>query len=126
MTGLPKTPMTRLTLNLSEDLAARIRHHETDVPRILELGLREVTAHDKAGFNGLAEVFETLADLPAPEEVLALRPSKAFQDRVSALLAKNRSEGLSSEEEREWEQYQYLEHLVRMAKARAKIKLSAS
>ena len=34
-------------------------------------------------------------------------------------LEKNREEGLSPAEEQEWQQYEYLEHLVRMAKARA-------
>ena len=42
---------------------------------------------------------------------------------VRALLEKNRAEGLSDDEEREWERYEYLEHLVRMAKAKAKLKL---
>jgi len=35
------------------------------------------------------------------------------------LLEKNREEGLTAEENAEWEQYMYLEHLVRMAKAKA-------
>ncbi len=36
---------------------------------------------------------------------------------------KNRKEGLTETEEQEWEQYQYLEHLVRIAKAKALLKL---
>jgi hypothetical protein len=35
------------------------------------------------------------------------------------------TEGLSLDEEREWEQYQYLEDLVRLAQAKAHIKLEA-
>jgi hypothetical protein len=35
------------------------------------------------------------------------------------LLAKNRTGDLSAEETREWERYEYLEHLVRLAKGRA-------
>ncbi len=58
-------------------------------------------------------------ELPSPEEILALRPSDALQSRVQTLLEKNREEGLSPAEEQEWQQYEYLEHLVRMAKARA-------
>jgi uncharacterized protein YnzC (UPF0291/DUF896 family) len=46
-----------------------------------------------------------------------------MQERVSALLEKNRSQGLTDEEEREWERYQYLEHLMRIAKAKAHRKL---
>lgn len=108
-----------LTLDLSEDLAARLRRHREAIPRILELGLRELIAAGQPGFKGMAEVLETLAKLPTPQEVLALRPSPSLQERIDSLLEKNRATGLSSEEEQEWERYQYLEHLVRMAKARA-------
>jgi hypothetical protein len=65
------------------------------------------------------KIIEFLTAIPSPEEILALQPSDAFQARVQALLEKNREEGLTPAEEQEWQQYQYLEHLVRMAKARA-------
>ena len=64
----------------------------------------------------------SLEGLP-PEEVLALRPSPEFQDRIDALLEKNRTIGLTVEELREWEKYEQVEHLVRMAKIRATHKL---
>jgi len=35
------------------------------------------------------------------------------------LLDKTRNTGLSRDELREWQQYEYIEHLVRLAKARA-------
>jgi uncharacterized protein YnzC (UPF0291/DUF896 family) len=56
------------------------------------------------------------------KEILSLRPSDALQSRVRELLEKNREEGLTPAEEQEWQQYEYLEHLVRMAKARALLK----
>ncbi len=90
------------------------------------MGLREVNASSQAGFKGLAEVLELLASLPAPEDVLALRPAPVLEERVKNLLEKNRAEGLSDDEEREWERYEYLEHLVRMAKAKAKLKLGGA
>jgi len=73
----------------------------------------------------MADVLEAFARLPTPQEVLDLRPSPELQERISALLEKNRDQGLSPEEEREWERYQYLEHLVRLAKAKARSKLRA-
>ena len=93
------------------------------LPKILELGLREFNATARPGFEGVAAVVELLAGLPAPEEVLGLRPSETLQSRISALLEKNRTEGLSPAEEQEWAQYEYLEHIVRMAKAKAALKL---
>ncbi len=113
-----------LKLNLSEDLAARLRIHQDAIPRILELGLREMHAASQPGFQGLAEVLETLASLPTPDEILALRPSPVLEDRIRTLLEKNRAGELSADEEREWESYQFLEHLVRIAKAKALAQLS--
>ena len=118
--------MSPITLEVPDELAQRLRPFKERLPRILELGLRELNATAQKGFVGAAEVLEFLAGLPAPQEILALRPSEELQSRVSALLDKNRSEGLSREEEEEWEHYQYLEHLVRIAKAKAYLKLNAS
>ena len=64
-------------------------------------------------------MLETLARLPAPEEILALRPATSVQDRIEELLDKIRNGGLSVEEQQEWERYEYIEHIVRIAKARA-------
>ena len=64
-----------------------------------------------------------VANLPGPEEVLALRPSPALQERISFLLNKRRTSQLSPNEERDWEHCQYVEHLVRVAKAQATLKL---
>lgn len=55
-----------------------------------------------------------------------MRPSPALQARVSALLQKNRTQGLDADEQSEWARYRYLEHLVRLAKARAAMKLKAA
>lgn len=117
--------MVSVTLNISEELATRLVPLEDKLPRILELGLRELNATAQLGFDGAAEVLEFLASLPSPEEIVALHPSEALQARVSALLEKNRTQGLTDAEEQEWEQYEYLEHLVRIAKAKAHLKLMA-
>jgi hypothetical protein len=110
-------------LTIPDDLASRIHPLEAQLPQILELAIREWNARQETGFDGLTGVLETLAALPAPEEVLALRPTPALQARVSELLAKNRTAGLLPEEQREWERYQYVEHVVRLAKARAALRL---
>jgi hypothetical protein len=115
-----------ITLTVPEELATRLRPVEKELPQILELGIREWHARREAGFSGMAGVLETLASLPTPEEVLALRPSPSLQERLEDLLEKNRRGELSPDEQREWEQYQYVEHLVRLAKARAALKLKSA
>ena len=74
----------------------------------------------------MAEVLEFLVTLPSPEEIIALRPSKTLQAEIDNLLEKNKTIGLTSQEEEKWEQYQYLEHLVRMAKGKAYLKLNTT
>jgi hypothetical protein len=116
----------KVTLDLPEELASDLRQFESQTASIIAAGLREVKAPAGGQFQGLAQVLEKLADLPAPEEVLALRPAPELQARLSELLRKNREEGLSPEEQAEWQRYEWVEHLVRMAKARAMQKLNAA
>ncbi len=112
-----------ITLTVTDEWATRLQPIQSDLPAILELGIREWNARGEAGFAGLADILETLASLPAPEEVLAMRPGAALQERIEQLLDKGRNVTLSLEEQREWERYQYAEHLVRVAKKRAALKL---
>jgi hypothetical protein len=114
-----------LTLTIPDELAVRVNAMSDRLPTILELGLRELDA-SAAEFASLADVLETLARLPSPSEVLALRPSIALQERIETLLAKNRGGGLSEAERVEWQQYQFVEHLVRIAKAQATLRLEGS
>jgi hypothetical protein len=107
-----------LTLTIPDELVSRIRAVEDRLPEILELGLREWLSA-QAHYAGLNHLLETLARLSSPEEVLALRPASTLQDRIEQLLEKNRNDGLSSEERKEWASYEYIKHLIRLAKARA-------
>ncbi|HEV8145145.1 MAG TPA: hypothetical protein VGP79_02115 [Bryobacteraceae bacterium] len=116
--------MSAITLHIPDDLAERLRGREEQLAEILELGLREMNAG--AGFEGTSDVLELLASLPAPETILALRPSERLERRIEELVEKSRAAGLTAPEEAEWERYEYLEHLVRMAKANAQQKAGSS
>jgi hypothetical protein len=116
----------QISVEIPDDLAVRLSLLQDQLPQILELGLREWNADAQSGFAGLAQVLEFLANLPSPEEILALKPSQSLQQQIEALLEKNKTVGLTTEEERLWQQYEYVEHLVRVAKAKALIKLGAS
>lgn len=111
-----------ITIQVPDELAGRLRERAGDLPRLLELGLREMDARTQLQFDGAADVLEFLTGLPTPEEVLALRPSPALQARITDYLDRNRAGDLSADDEQEWEQIEYLEHLVRMAKAKALLK----
>jgi hypothetical protein len=117
--------MSSITLEIPDDLVERLRALADRLPRVLDLGLRALSIEPQLEYGGTADVLERLAGLPAPEEVLGLRPSTALQDRISVLLEKSRADRLSPEEELEWQRIEYLEHLVRLAKAKAALKLNA-
>ena len=111
------------SIQIPDELANRLKPLEKQIPHIIELGLRRFNATEQTNFEWADEVLEFLASLPEPEDILKFRPSDRLQTRISQLLEKNRNTGLSPNEEIEWEHYQYLEHLVRIAKARALQKL---
>jgi hypothetical protein len=115
--------MSAITLQLPDELAERLRRHEERLPEILEPGLRELNAETQPGFQGATEVLEFLASLPSPQEILSLRPSERLQCQVQELLEKSRAGTLIAQEEQDWERYEFLEHLVRMAKSKACLKL---
>ena len=112
----------KITMDIPDDLVARLRDRE-DHAEIIELGLRKIDANAHSTFEDASEILEKLIALPSAEEIIELRPSDRLQKRIDALLKKNRTEGLQPEEEKEWAQYEYLEHLVRLAKANAALKL---
>ena len=117
--------MQQITVDIPEDLALRLSPLRSQLPQILELGLREWNSDMPNEFGGLSEVLEFLAGLPTAEETLALRPSQALTQQISDLLEKNRSIGLTEQEERSWQHYEYVEHLVQIAKATALLKLKS-
>jgi hypothetical protein len=118
--------MASITLQRAGDLASQIRAQQQQLPRILELGLRELNAGGQSGFDGASDVLELLAALPTPEQILNVRPSPRLSARVKEMIEKSRAGEMTPLDEQDWERYEYLEHLVRMAKAAAQLKLAAS
>ena len=116
----------QMTVEIPNELATRLRPFKNELPQLLELGLQEYNLPEKNGFHSLTEILEFLAKLPTPEETLALKPSKNLQSKINKLLKKQKLQGLNATEEKQWQQYEYLEHLVRIAKANALLKLKSA
>jgi len=66
------------------------------------------------------EVIDFIAAGTTPEAVVAFRPSDSVQRRVSDLVERSKDGSISSEEQAELEDYLQLEHIMIMAKARAR------
>ena len=113
----------KITLDIPEELVTQLQPFENQISEILALGLMKLNARSESEFEGATEVLEFFSKLPSPEEVIAFRASEKLQNRIHELLDINRTNGLTADEQKEWQQYEYLEHLVRIAKAKAHAKL---
>jgi hypothetical protein len=70
------------------------------------------------------EIAELIASGGGPEAVAAYHASAATKDRVADLIAREKNGGLSGDEKSELDHYMQLEHVIRLAKARARARLS--
>ena len=113
-----------ITIRVPDDLGRQLEQYRDRLPELLERGLHEVQVEDVTDVSAAADIIAVLASQPTPEQVLALRPSDAMQGRVSELLARSKTEELSRAESSKLDRYLYLEHLVRLAKARALAQIS--
>lgn len=70
------------------------------------------------------KVYEEIVDFIAagttPRNVIAFRPSEAAEERVAYLLERDKDGALTPAEKSELDHYLQLEHLIRLAKARAR------
>lgn len=74
----------------------------------------------QSAYDSLAEFMAALD----PIKVLGFHAPAQIQDRVEELLEKKQDTGLTSTEQEELDHYLILEHIVRLAKSRARLHLS--
>jgi len=115
--------MVELTLRLPDDLAMRLRPVQDRLPEIIELGLREIVPSQHALHN---QVIEFLASGPSAQSIVAFRPSSEAQARIAELLDKNRAGLLTADEQSELDQYESLDYLMTLIKARARQRVTQS
>ena len=70
------------------------------------------------------EVVEWLAAGPSVSQVANYQASPTVKDRVATLLRKEKTVGLPPEDRSELDHYEQLEHIMRLAKARAAHRLA--
>ncbi len=71
-------------------------------------------------FRAYEEFIDFIAAGPSSEHVATFRPSEATRRRVFDLVAREKGDGLSATETEELDQYLRLEHVMRLARARAR------
>ena len=66
------------------------------------------------------EIIDFIATGTTPEAVVAFRPSDSVQERVAELVERSKNGCISTEDQSELDDYLQLEHIMIMAKARAR------
>lgn len=113
---LMRQVMAQITMQVSDQVAARIHSWGRWLPSVSELsalGCRTAAAIEAA------EVARFLSRNPTPLEVVSYHASEAAQERLRRLLALNEVGLLSDDEQLELDELERLEHEVVMLKAQA-------
>ncbi len=84
--------------------------------------------HRAAKIIGMAKVYEEIVDFIAggttPGSVIAFQPSAEAKARLETLVQRHKNATLTSDEAAELEHFLHVEHLMRLAKARARQRLA--
>lgn len=121
--------MAELTIQISDELAQRLKPLQNRLPELLWQLLDVVNLQTtsepivKTGVVDIPAVYQEVIDFlikrPTPEEIIVFKVSPKAQTRLEVLLAKNRSATISPMELAELDVYEQLEHLMILLKARA-------
>ncbi|MEZ5534052.1 MAG: hypothetical protein R3F02_00370 [Thiolinea sp.] len=65
------------------------------------------------------EIIDFIAKGTSPGNIVAFRPSDDAKQRVMSLIQRSKTTGLEADEQSELDHYLQLEHLMRLAKAKA-------
>lgn len=108
--------MVQMTMQVSEELAERLRPIGPWLPTVLELSL--------VGFRTIAaatatEMIQFLAQDPTPQAILDYHVSERAQGRLQRLLTLNGAGMLGEEEQCELDELERLEHVIVLLKAQA-------
>ena len=71
-------------------------------------------------YRAFDEIIDFITSIPKPEQVLAYKPSNLAQSRLAELLDKKQNIALNESELHELEQFLMIEHVMRMAKIKAR------
>jgi hypothetical protein len=87
----------------------------------------DVTGKEYGEENEMIAAYDEIVDFIAagttPQSVVDFRPSEETKARVTALIREEKANSLSPDETAELNHYLHLEHVMRLAKARARQRL---
>jgi hypothetical protein len=107
--------MAQITIEVPESLAEQISAVRARLPEVLAHGLGQLSPVPNEVYR---YILEFLASNPSPEAIRNFRPTPQIQERISELLDKNRTSQLTPAESAELDEYERIEHVMRMLKIR--------
>ena len=108
--------MARITIEVPDSLAERLAPVRDRLPEVLAHGLDQLSPVPNEVYR---YILQFLASNPSPGDIRAFRPAPQMQERISELLEKNRSNRLTPAESAELDEYERIEHVIRMLKIRS-------
>ena len=93
------------------------------IHRLLTLAIRRRNA-SLGPVQVYEEVIDFIASGPSPSAVVSFRASDKVNSRVAELIEREKTEILTAEERAELDHHLELDHLMRLAKARARQRLA--
>jgi hypothetical protein len=113
--------MPKITFEVSEELSQQLAQVGKRLPELLALSLQQppLPAHI------YRYILNFIASNPTPEEIAAFRPTPEMQDRLRLLLERTKANELTEQERIELDEYERIENVVIMLKARNLKKLTA-
>ena len=113
----------QMTIEIPDNLAARLEPERSHLVEIIERGLR----HHWSEASGLRrEVISFLARGPQPGEIIAFKPSAAVVEHVRELLERSKAGNLRLPESAELEEIAELDEMVSMIKAESRVHLRSA
>lgn len=118
--------MTTITLELSDDLAARLQQAGDRLPDLLAFALDMAGLPEGAETSMVTitpaslETIDFLATAPTHQDIIDFKLSAAAQSQLEDLLEKHRDNQLTPQEEAELNTFRQINQLLILLKARAR------
>jgi hypothetical protein len=88
----------QITIEVSDHLGEQLQQLGDRLLEALDRALQELTFTETTAYQDDSQIIKLLASQPTPEVVLAIRPSPILKERMSELLARNKSGTLTRSE----------------------------
>ncbi len=108
--------MTTITLEVTDDIATSIAATRHRLPEIIALGLNKLSPLPTQVYS---YILFFLANGPTKEQLMQFSPTSEMRMRMQELLEKSQTDSLTELEQKELEEYERIEHLIVMLKAKA-------